>query len=109
MKSLIAILCAGLVAFGCSEADHAGEQSDFSAQIVWNKTFGGSLDETIASAVATPDGGLIVIGYTDSDDGDIIKLHASTEILLTRFDANGNIVWTKTIGGSQDDYGMSII
>jgi hypothetical protein len=109
MSRLIAIAFAGLFFTACSDSDNVAEPTSFAAEMVWSKTFGGSLDEKIGTSVATPDGGLIVIGYTDSDDGDVIKLHASTEILLSRFDASGNLVWTKTIGGSQDDYGMSII
>lgn len=108
MRKLVAIGFAMLV-LGCSESDHSADPDAFSGDIVWSKTFGGSLDEKIGTSVATPDGGLIVIGYTNSTDGDVIALHPSTEILLTRFDADGNLVWTKTIGGTQDDYGMSII
>lgn len=108
MREIVTILFAGLVFAGCSSSDEPTSASHFSGEKVWSKTFGGSLDEKIGTAAATPDGGLIVIGYTDSDDGDIIKSHASTELLLSRFDAGGNLVWTKTIGGTQDDYGTSI-
>src|SRR5690606_37240101 len=71
--------------------------------------YGGSGDDKIGGAVATPDGGFIVIGYTDSNDNDIIKTHASIDIWLARFSADGQIIWSKTYGGSADDYGMSII
>jgi hypothetical protein len=108
MRKLIAIGFASLI-LACSESDNASEPAAFAGETIWSKTFGGSLDEKIGTAAATPDGGLIVIGFTDSDDGDIIKSHASTEILLSRFDSGGNLTWTKTIGGSQDDYGMSIM
>jgi len=59
--------------------------------------------------VATPDGGLIVVGYTQSNDGDILKTHNLIDLWVTRLDKNGEVIWNKTYGGSGDDYGYSVI
>ena len=43
--------------------------------MIWQKTFGGS-DVNIARSIAqTSDGGYIVAGYTESNDGDVSENH----------------------------------
>lgn len=83
--------------------------SKFEGEIVSSKTFGGSNDEKINSVVATIDGGCIVVGYSNSFDGDVTKNHDLIDIWVTRYDSDFNLLWSKTFGGSLNDYGMSII
>jgi hypothetical protein len=108
MKTLCGILILFLF-ISCDSNITLGEKNTFKAALVWSKTYGGSLEENTNSVVATPDGGMLILGHTSSNDGDIIKSHSLTDILLTKLDAEGNLIWTKTIGGSLNDYGMSII
>jgi hypothetical protein len=112
MKKLVLFSLFILSFFSCSEKEKtlANETStSFKAEIVLSKSFGGSLEEKINSVVKTLDGGMIIIGYTKSNDGDIAKSHDEIDMWLTKIDAKGTIVWSKTIGGSQNDYGSSII
>ena len=81
---------------------------DLKHEVVVSKTYGGSLEEKINSIVNTPDGGMLILGYTSSTDGDIAKMNAQTDIWLTKLDANGEMLWSKTIGGAENDYGTSI-
>jgi hypothetical protein len=76
---------------------------------VWSKTLGGSLDDATTGVVGTSDGGLIVVGYSKSSDGDVNKIYSSNDIWLTKLDVNGDVVWNKTLGGSDDDYAINII
>lgn len=108
MKTLCGILILFLF-ISCDSNITLGEKNTFKAALLWSKTYGGSLEENTNSVVATPDGGMLILGHTSSNDGDIIKSHSLTDILLTKLDAEGNLIWTKTIGGSLNDYGMSII
>ncbi len=94
---------------GCTDNNSVDEKNTFKAALVWSKTYGGSLEENTNSVVATSDGGMLILGHTASYDGDIVKSHSFTDILLTKLDAEGNLIWTKTIGGSLNDFGMSII
>lgn len=93
----------------CANETTVDKKNTFKAALVWSKTYGGSLEENTNSVVTTSDGGMLILGHTTSNDGDIVKTYSLTDILLTKLDAEGNLIWTKTIGGSLNDYGMSII
>lgn len=106
---LIALFINTLISCSEKEATLNETKADFKAEMVLSKSFGGSLEEKITSVVKTNDGGMLILGYTNSDNGDINKLFSQTDIWLTKIDVNGNKVWSKTIGGSLNDYGSSII
>ncbi len=44
---------------------------DFCGEIVWEKSYGGSYSEEINNMQFANDGGLILSGYSDSNDGDV--------------------------------------
>lgn len=73
--------------------------------ILWQRTIGGSGDETLYSIKQTPDGGYIVGGASGSDiSGD--KTDASNgffDIWIVKTDADGNIEWQNSIGGNALD------
>lgn len=69
-------------------------------------TFGGSLNESGESLVATNDGGYAVLGFAQSNDGDISdKPDTDFDFWLLKFDGANNLEWTKTYGGSDNDRG----
>ena len=79
-------------------------------EIEFLKTLGGSLNDSANSVVATPDGGFAVFGSTQSNDFDIIgKTNTSFDFWLLKYDANENLSWQKTYGGSQEEKGLDII
>lgn len=86
---------------------------DGNGNILWEKTFGGSLVEVANSIVSTSDGGFIVAGYTNSNNGDVSGNHGSglnqVDAWIIKLDKNGNKQWQKCLGGSRQDYGASII
>lgn len=110
MKNLIFLQILFFI-FSCSEKENSvlENQTAFKAEMVMSKSFGGSSEEKINSVVKTSDGGMIIIGNTNSNDGDINKTHDQIDIWVIKIDATGNQVWSKTIGGSKNDYGSSII
>jgi len=73
-------------------------------ELQWQKTYGGSQDETAACIKQTSDGGYIMAGGTRSDDGDVIGQHGETDAWLVKLDPNGIIQWQKTLGGSDNDF-----
>lgn len=76
--------------------------------IVWQKNYGGSNDDIARDIQETSDGGLIVVGYTKSNDYDIAINRGLFDYWLVKLDGLGNIQWQKSFGGSGSDYGMSI-
>jgi len=74
------------------------------------KTLGGSKNDVLQAVINTSDKGYITLGYTQSNDFDItLKSNESFDYWLLKFDANDNLEWQKTYGGSQDDRGADII
>ena len=79
------------------------------SQETWKKTYGGTFHEMGQSITTTPDGGLVLTGYTSSNDGDFGGMNKGDyDIFIIKLDAQGNVLWKKTYGGSKYDYGQSI-
>lgn len=64
---------------------------------------GGSLRDDFAAALATADGGYLLAGSTDSQDGDFSGLRQETDGFVIKYNAAGAIVWKKYFGGNKDD------
>ncbi|AKA35073.1 hypothetical protein [Flagellimonas lutaonensis] len=97
---------------GCSDDEGISpiEESTFLGELAWMKNFGGSGEDTAQAVVKTSDGGYAILGYTNSTDGDIMnKSLAVNDYWLLKLDADGNLLWSKTYGGSKDDRGQSVI
>nr|WP_315197688.1 T9SS C-terminal target domain-containing protein [uncultured Flavobacterium sp.] len=76
--------------------------------IQWQKTFGGS-NSGIANCIQqTTDGGFIVAGSTNSNDGEVTNHHGGTDIWIVKLNDSGSIQWQKTLGGSKDDQANSM-
>ena len=60
--------------FACDPADNNSENSiSQNIEIQKTITLGGSSNESGQCVVDTPDGGYVVLGYTQSMDGDIVN------------------------------------
>ena len=77
-------------------------------EVEWQKVFGGSEEDNAASIRQTEDGGYIVIGASKSEDGDVSENHGDQDMWILKLDAEGNILWSKVLGGYDDDFGMRI-
>ena len=70
--------------------------------------YGGSDFDGLRDLEVTPDGGVVAIGSTESIDGDICTVKGINDYWVLKLDANLEIEWHKTIGGTGADFGTSI-
>ncbi|RDC64881.1 T9SS type A sorting domain-containing protein [Adhaeribacter pallidiroseus] len=88
---------------------------DVNGQKVWDKTFGGADSEYLKALVATPDGGYLLGGTSESGiSGDKTEDrkgepdefgYPDSDYWVIKIDAKGNKIWDKTLGG---DFGESL-
>ncbi len=71
--------------------------------IVWEKVLGGSSFDAGRSVSKTQDNGFIISGNSRSTDGDLKENKGQNDAWVIKIDANANIIWQKTIGGSGID------
>ena len=56
----------------------------------------------------TNDGGYIVAGFSDSNDGDLTINQGVADYWIFKLDSTGNLIWQKSFGGSNEDKAWSI-
>ncbi|WP_243643611.1 hypothetical protein [Tenacibaculum sp. M341] len=96
-----------IVLFGCSEEKIVPQKE---VKIDFVKTVGGSRNEVGSSVVSTQDNGYIILGYADSNDGDLnFKTTTDSDYFVLKYNANDELEWSKVYGGSKDDRGLQII
>ncbi|MFZ8835399.1 MAG: hypothetical protein ACO2O5_14580, partial [Candidatus Caldipriscus sp.] len=88
--------------FGAGFYDIFLIKTDANGNIQWAKIYGGTGWDSASSVQQTSDGGYIVAGYTYSFGA------GWGDIFLIKTDANGNIIWAKTYGGTDYDRASSV-
>ena len=96
------IVAGGTYSFGADSFDVFLIKTDANGNISWSKTYGGADDDRAESVQQTSDGGYIVAGWTASFGA------GGLDAFLIKTDANGNIIWAKTYGGTDKDEAFSV-
>jgi hypothetical protein len=79
-------------------------------EIVWSKLFGGSKYDYSKKIVQSSDGGYVIAGGSNSEDGDLDGIYrGSSDILLLKISNDGVLETSTTYGGSKNDYLSSMI
>ena len=76
--------------------------------VQWQQCFGGALDDKGYSVATTPDGGYVLAGNTQSNNGDVSGNHGASDCWAVKLNSVGEIQWQKCLGGSADESGLSI-
>lgn len=71
--------------------------------IEWSQCYGGSKSDIGNSICQTEDGGYVIGGSSNSNDGEISNNHNSTDIVVLKISQKGILEWQKCIGGSSLD------
>lgn len=88
--------------FGAGGNDIYVLKTDNDGILLWEKTYGGVLDDRCTSMIMTSDGGYLISGYTHSFGA------GGSDVWLLRLDSNGELLWERTYGGIDDDWGNSV-
>lgn len=81
----------------------------YTGEIDFIKTYGGSNEDYANSIVRSNDGGYMVLGSTKSTDGDLAaRTSDDIDYWLLKLNATGDIIWSKTYGGTDDDIATTI-
>ncbi len=68
-------------------------------KVMWDHSFGGSLDE-IATDILRADGeGYLISGYTYSQDGDVEGNHGGRDMWIIKLNNDGKLIWQRALGG----------
>src|ERR1051326_907840 len=77
-------------------------KTDSMGDTLWTRCFGGTNTDIGSSILQVSDGGFIISGYTRSFGA------GKFDACLIKTNSNGVPIWTKTFGGTEDDYGNSV-
>ena len=82
---------------------------DLQGSLMWSRYFGGTRNDRSYDAIQSKDGGYVIAGVSESQDLDIRDPRGSYDIWVIKIDANGDLLWERSIGGSEYDKGNAII
>lgn len=81
-------------------------------QIEWQKNYGGTSLDMAHSIRQTSDNGYVVVGYTDSNDGDVSGFHGgapgTVDAWIFKTDSTGNLEWQKALGGTSGEVAYEV-
>ncbi|MCD6063451.1 MAG: hypothetical protein K0R82_1362 [Flavipsychrobacter sp.] len=79
-------------------------KTNATGEIEWLKTYGGS-DDDFGNDIQEKSGRYLVVGYTSSQDGDVVDGHGYADMWALELNADGSIHWNRPVGGSFSDIG----
>ncbi|MBF0502493.1 MAG: T9SS C-terminal target domain-containing protein [Candidatus Riflebacteria bacterium] len=77
---------------------------------IWQRNYGGVGEDTGWCVRQTGDGGFIIAGSTDSDEGDLASAghRSGNDAWIVKTDSMGLLQWQKTYGGLHDDAAYAV-
>ena len=78
-------------------------------ELLWEKSFGGDQIDEARAIVQTTDGNYMIAGDTRSDDNDVSNNSGGADLWLIKISPSGNLIWEKTIGGTNFDVARAMV
>jgi len=88
--------------FGANSSDVYLVKTDSLGDTLWTRTYGGTETDHGNSVQQTYDGGYIIAGSTTSFGAGM------TDVYLVKTNSFGDTLWTRTYGGTENEYGNSV-
>ena len=98
--------------FGNRTEDMVLRKTDYNGNVIWQRCYGGSKNESPLKFYNLSDGNIMVFARTASKDGDVIGLHYDPsypqytlrDIWMLKINSTtGDIIWQRCIGTDDDD------
>ena len=89
--------------FGAGFQDMWLVKTNASGDTLWTRTYGGPSYDRAYALIVTQDGGLLLVGNTQSYGA------GSNDFWAVKTDAAGDTQWTRTYGDDADDYGRGVV
>jgi predicted secreted protein/Mg-chelatase subunit ChlD len=77
-------------------------KTDSAGNVIWSRAYGGKGDDYGTAFQQTADGGYIIAGHTSSSG------EGGADLWLFKTDSAGNVIWSRTFGGREGDYGTAV-
>jgi len=98
----------GDVSENLGDADYWIVKLDEAGNIQWEKSYGGSGYDEPKGVQQTTDGGYIIIGYSNSTDGNISENNGGSDYWVIKLDESGDMEWERSYGGSDSEDGKIV-
>lgn len=72
---------------------------DTLGNVIWEKAYGGSDLDCIRTITIGHDGGYIIGGETNSNDGDLTTNNGDNDGWVMKLNSSGNVIWSNSYGG----------
>ncbi len=82
---------------------------DEAGNLIDQKTFGGSDHDEIVKIIPDGNGNYILVGLTYSTNEDLNTSHGGGDLWVIKINAQLDIMWQKTLGGSSSDAAISAV
>lgn len=103
-----------IILVGNFESERKGKQFWFlkltpDGKKIYERIFGDVMDEYATSIFETEDGGFIMTGYSKYINLSNKYIKGGEDFWVFRLNARGDVIWTNTFGGRDDERGVDIL
>ncbi len=85
-------------------------RADCQPVIVWDKVYGSYFDDSGIQIIATQEGGCVFTAWPfEPGSGDVPEQKGGRDVWGCKLDVNGEILYSRILGGSNDDFAASIM